>query len=162
MSEKTRDLTLADLFHNLQKEYLSYFMRSKIYCKNFAENYMNAANMKKDKIEKISSYNNLHSIFNNAAVREKFINEFLGHSSIPDFTYKDEYIKAKMGRWDNYYYFRKGTSVSFLVDGTTNVGTVDYNNTRDNLVRVHDSYGNSYTLHYYNVTRIFPNNFFDF
>lgn len=161
-SESSRDIPLTQLYSQLQLEYLSYFLRSKIYCKDFAENYKKVCDQKKVKIEKISSPNALPSIFNNQDIKERYINEFLNPFGIPSFTYKDEAIEQKMSCWDRWYFFCKGTSVKVLIDDKIILGVVNFNDKTNNILVIEDEFKIKHTVHYNNVTRIFPEGFWNF
>ena len=103
-SKSSRDLPLNELYTCLQLEYLSYFMRAKTYCKEFAENYRKVCLVKHEKIDKISSKNNLPSIFNDCHAKQRYLDKFLNEQGIPNFTYKDEEIREKMSCWDRHYF----------------------------------------------------------
>jgi len=160
--QKTRDIPLSKLYYNLQLEYISYFLRSKIHCKDFAENYKNICVAKKEKIEKISSMNGLPSIFNDSLVKAKFIKDFLNDFGTPNFTYKDEVTKNAMERWDRNYYFCKGTSVKLVVDSNTILGVVLNNDKNQCILVIADDNKDEHTVHYNNAARLFPEDFFTF
>jgi hypothetical protein len=159
---KSRDLPLCDLYSALQLEFVSYFLRSKTYRKDFAESYRQICDRKREKIERISSRNNLPSIFNDLNAKERYLAKFFNESGIPNFTYKDEAIKIKMERWDKHYYFQKGCSVSFQDGDVTLVGQVVHNDKNNSVVSILDESNNPHERHYNNVCRIFSEEFFDF
>lgn len=159
---KSRDISLTELYSNLQTEFLSYYLRKKLYCKNFSENYSIVCDQKKEKIEKISAKNNLPSIFNDGSVKERFLSKFLNETGAPNFSYKDEDIKKKMSRWDKWYYFTKGTSVKFVNDGKTILGVIVANDKDSQIVTIKDEFNEEVDLHYSSITRLFPQDFFNF
>lgn len=161
-SKASRDIPLAELYANLQLEYISYFLRSKIYCKDFAERYATVCLAKKDKIEKISNRNSLPSIFNDSIEKEKYIQKFLNVAGVPNFTYRDEIIKEKMGCWDGSYYFFQGSSVKTSINERTVLGVILRTNRYKKIITISDEFKNEHTLHYNNVTRLFPENFWSF
>lgn len=164
MSQKnsSRDIPLTELYSALQFEYLSYFIRAKIYCKNFAENYVKVCEQKKAKIETISSRNNLPSIFNSTEKRDQYLHKFLGETGTPLFTYKDCDIREKMEKWDRFYYFCSGTSISFQNGNEVILGVINFNDKEIQVVNLTDEFGNKHTLHYNNIKRLFPEDFFNF
>lgn len=162
MSEKTRNIPLSDLYHNLQMEYLSYFLRTKIYCKNFSENYSKICTVKREKIERISSNNNLPSIFNSETSKAKFLDRFMAKWGSPNFTYKDEEVRKKMQCWDRHYFFSKGSSIKFILEGEVSLAVIQFNDKSNEIVTVVDENGVRRDLHYNNVSRILPQDFFQF
>lgn len=162
ITKSSRNIPLTELYSQLQLEYLSYFLRSKIYCKDFAENYKNVCQVKKEKIEKMSSRNFLPSIFNDTVTRERYLEKFLNKTGTPEFTYRDEVIRFKMERWDRNYYFCKGTSVKLTVDSYTILGVVLSNDKNLCILTLKDEFGVDHVVHYNNVSRIFPEDYFDF
>lgn len=162
MTQKSRNIPLTELYSALQLEYISYFVRGKIYCKDFAENYMKVCGQKKVKIDNISSRNNLPTIFNSEEIRNRYLKRFLGETGLPNFTYKDDEIKGKMQKWDRFYYFCTGTSVSFTQNGVTVLGVVLSNDKNSCVVKIVDEFQQTHELHYNNIHRLFPEDFFNF
>jgi hypothetical protein len=162
MTEKNRDIPLSEFYYNLQIEYLSYFLRSKIYCKPFSENYFKICEAKKEKIERISVKNNLPSIFNSDFSKNKFLERFMVEWGPPNFAYKDEEIQFKMQCWDRHYFFSKGVSVKFILDGKVLTASIWGNDKQNEIVTVIDENGVNRDLHYNNVSRIIPEDFFNF
>jgi len=161
--QKSRNIPLMELYSALQMEFISYYLRSKIYCKDFVENYAKICDQKKIKINTISNRNNIPSIFSNENYKKRYLNKFLGSEGFPKFTYKDDDIKFKMQRWDKYYYYCKGTSVSFKdLDDNIILGVIEHNDKNNSIVILIDEFGESKTFHYNNITRLFPENFFNF
>lgn len=159
---KSRDLPLSDLYSCLQLEFLSYFMRGKTYCKEFAENYRKVCIVKKEKIDKISSKNNLPSIFNDQHAKQRYLDKFLNPQGIPNFTYKDEDIREKMSCWDRHYFFQKGCSVKFIDGEDVLIGQVIHNDKNSSIVCIMDENKVERELHYNNISRLFPDDYFTF
>lgn len=160
--QKSRDISLTELYTVLQNEFLSYFIRKKLYCKEFSVNYDVVCNQKREKIEKISLKNNLPSIFNDKEMKERYLDRFLNETGVPNLTYKDEVIKKKMQRWDNWYYFTKGTSVKFKIDDRVELGVITSNDKDNCIVTIKSDQNQEFDLHYSNITRLFTAEFFDF
>ncbi len=159
---KSRNIPLTELYSNLQLEFIAYYVRSKVYCKDFSENYHSICLQKKAKIDNISMRNSLPSIFTSEKTKERYIKRFLGDSGFPNFTYRDEVIREKMQKWDRYYYFSVGSSISFNAYGDILVGVIEKNDKNSCIVNVKDEFNEHHVLHYDNIKKIFPDNFFDF
>jgi len=114
---KSRNLPLTEYYSILQMEYISYYVRSVIYPGKYSEKYKQYCVLKKEKIDKIGSKNNLPSIFNNTSVRESYINKFFNPYGLPNFEYRDEESIRMMGRWDKNYWFSEGTSIQIRDNG---------------------------------------------
>lgn len=106
--KKTRNLSVADYFLVIQKEYLIAEFRKKIYfSKNDKNYYQRVMNGKREKIEMISKRNRLDNIFNNAAKMEEMRNELFDRLGKPKFEMSQTDI-------DNYYAI--GNEFSFRGD----------------------------------------------
>ncbi len=114
---KSRDLSLTDFYSILQKEFISYYIRSKTYPPEYAKKYENYCICKKEKIEKIGQKNSLPSIFNSQTTKDRFLDQFFNAYGLPNFEYRDDNSHRIMGRWDSVYWFGEGTSVKVRVDG---------------------------------------------
>lgn len=157
---KSRHIPLTELYSNLQMEYISYFVRSKIYFNDFAKNYSKICEQKKEKIENISTRNNLPSIFNNEQSKQKYIAKFLGEFGFPNFSYKDNSVKEKMQKWDRFYYFGSGISIMFKnEDESISLGVISMNDKDTCIATVKDELDNKLELHHSNIKRIFPESF---
>ena len=159
---RSRDISLVDLYNCLQLEYVSYFVRKKIYQKEYAINYSGVCDQKKEKIETISKKNNLPSIFNDIDIKNRYIQMFLNETGEPNFTYKDEEVKNKMSKWDNFYFFAKGSSIKFNQDSKVVLGVVTHNDKANKILTIKDEFKSDQDLHYSSVTRLFPEDFFNF
>jgi hypothetical protein len=113
-SIKSRDIPIGDLFHNLQLEWISYYIRSKIYereCDIKAFN--DICGKKKDKIDTFSLRNSIASIFSKEEKMKKFINEFYPlEKNLPNFCYTPK-NRNWLFRWDKNYFYCYNTIVNF-------------------------------------------------
>lgn len=161
--KKNRDIPLTDFYTNLQLEYLSYYMRGKIYKRQEdLKKFSDICEKKREKIEGLSRKNCLPSIFNNKTYRERYLNLFIGEFGLPQFQYRDDYQRKIKGMWDKKYYFNEGTNVKVNVDGVVDVGVVINNDYENGMVTVRLSMDKSeIELLYDNVQRVFPENFFE-
>lgn len=161
--KKDRDIPITDFYTNLQLEYLSYYMRGKVYkrpedLKKFAD----ICGKKREKIEGLSRKNCLPNIFNNQTYRERYLNLFIGEFGLPQFQYRDDYQRKVKGMWDKKYYFNEGTNVKVNVDGFIDVGVVIDNDHEKCKVTIRMSMDKSeITLLYDNVQRVFSEKFFE-
>lgn len=106
--KKTRNLSVAEYFLVIQKEYLIAEFRKKIYfSKNDKNYYQRVMNGKREKIEMISKRNRLDNIFNNATKMEEMRNELFDRLGKPKFEMSQTDI-------DNYY--SVGNEFSFRGD----------------------------------------------
>jgi len=162
MVEKSRNLSLVEFYSLLQLEWISYFVRSKIYKRDFADYYKKICKDKKEKIFSISRKNCLPNIFEDKNYLQKYLDQFLVDFGIPEFQYKDDKVKNKMSPWDRFYYFDKGVSVKFIRENKIEMGEIVYNDKKNSIVTVKsDDFDELYDLHYNNVCRLFPSDFFD-
>lgn len=92
LKQKTRNISIADYFIILQKEYLIADFRRKIYYnpKDKAY-YQRVMQYKKEKIDNIAERNHLDSIFTNAEKRKELEKELFDENGLPkfDMTVKD-------------------------------------------------------------------------
>lgn len=106
--KKTRNLSVAEYFLVIQKEYLIAEFRKKIYfSKNDKNYYQRVMNGKREKIEMISKRNRLDNIFNNTTKMEEMRNELFDRLGKPKFEMSQTDI-------DNYY--SVGNEFSFRGD----------------------------------------------
>ena len=95
--EKTRNLSVAEYFHVIQKEYLIAEFRKKIYYNPKDKNYyQRVMNHKKKKIQDIARRNNLASIFNSDRKMSEIRSEIFDRLGKPKFNMSDTDI-------ENYY-----------------------------------------------------------
>ena len=94
---KTRNLSVAEYFLQIQREYLIADFRRKIYFSPKNKTYWNkVCNYKEARINAIAKRNNLNSIFNAEIKLEELRNELFDHSGKPKFDMTPDDIK-------NYY-----------------------------------------------------------
>ena len=95
--EKTRNLSVAEYFHVIQKEYLIAEFRKKIYYNPKDKNYyQRVMNHKKKKIQDIARRNNLASIFNSDRKMSEIHSEIFDRLGNSKFNMSDTDI-------ENYY-----------------------------------------------------------
>ena len=106
--KKTRNLSVAEYFLVIQREYLIAEFRKKIYfSKSDKAYYQRVMDGKRSKIEKISKRNRLDNIFNNEAKREEMWNELFDRLGKPKFELSETDV-------ENYYAI--GNEFSFRGD----------------------------------------------
>lgn len=159
-TNKSRDLSLADYYEILQKEYISYHIRAKVYPEEYANKYRKYCVCKREKIEKISNKNGLPSIFNLMSLRQRFFDEFFNLYGLPNFEYRDEKSRHIMGRWDKEYWFGTGVSIKVKTEDEILVVTVHHNITYFNRVVVNLG-GELEQFDYRFITRIITDNMTD-
>lgn len=94
---KTRNLSVAEYFLQIQREYLIADFRRKIYFSPKNKTYWNkVCNYKEARINAIAKRNNLNSIFNSESKLEELRNELFDHLGKPKFNMTPDDIK-------NYY-----------------------------------------------------------
>ena len=160
---KDRDIPITDFYTNLQLEYLSYYMRGKVYKRQEdLKKFSDICKKKREKIEGLSRKNCLPNIFNNQTYRERYLNLFIGEFGLPQFQYRDDYQRKVKGMWDKKYYFHEGTNVKVNVDGFIDVGVILNNDHEKGMVTIRLSMDKSeIVLLYDNVQRVFPEQFFE-
>ncbi len=119
---KGRHIPILQFFEELQLEYLLYELRVKIFpSKRDKDNYKDVLDYKRDKIENISSKNDLSNIFNSESKLEEITEKF----------YNDFGIPKNMSKRDKYFYYFIGSDFSYRGEGVKllsydlSVGTVD-------------------------------------
>ena len=139
---KSRDMAVQDTFHNLQLEWVCYYIRSKIYEPEWSiKMFTDICEGKKVKIDKLSLQNSVPSIFTKKERLIKYLNEFYPENNIPNFQYTPK-NQGKLERWDKHYFYKPGTfiifedeSVQVLRNDTLN-DTVDFITKRRQLMNV--------------------------
>jgi len=164
MANKSRHIPISEYYSILQLEYISFRLREAIYQKKYSEKYKPYCEGKKEKIESIALQNCLPSIFNSETSREKYLGKFFNEFGLPNFTYKNEDSKEKMGKWDKYYYFSPGTSVKFKVEDSKDIqiGTIVSNLIEEESVVVKTIEKEEFTLAYSKVARMLVESLFNF
>ena len=90
-NRKSRDLTLTELFDILQKEYIVFELRAKIYPQNHHRTFwLELASKKKEKIISIGHRHKFISIFDFAEIKEKYYNEIVPKVGFPNFIYSNK------------------------------------------------------------------------
>lgn len=121
-TKKSRNLSVAEYFLVIQREYLIADFRRKIYfSKNDKNYYQRVMNGKREKIECIARRNNLDSIFNNVSKMEERRCELFDKSGKPKF---------QMTSADVENYYAPGNEFSLHGD----IWTLDSVNTDGTLV----------------------------
>ena len=161
--QKDRDIPITDFYTNLQLEYLSYYMRGKVYKRlEDLKKFTDICEKKREKIEGLSRKNCLPNIFNNDLYRERYINLFIGEFGLPQFQYRDDYQRKVKGMWDKKYYFDEGVNVKVNINGLVDVGVIIGNDHESNKATIRLSMDKKeITLLYDNIQRVFPERFFD-
>jgi len=108
MTTKTRNLSVAEYFLAIQKEYLIAEFRKKIYFSpNDKSYYQKVMNYKTEKINDIANRNRLDSILNNSSKMEELKNELFDRLGKPKF---------EMNKIDLENYYAVGNDFSFRGD----------------------------------------------
>lgn len=126
---KSRNLPIVEYLDQLQKEYVMYEIRSKIYKeKKDVVYFKNGLDLKKQKIEDISLRNNIKNIFNSVELKNHFyqlINSFDG----PLFEYRDLMQKRRLLDSDINYYYSINSDIKIKEQDLVLIGkikTVDF------------------------------------
>jgi hypothetical protein len=133
VKEKTRNLSTFDYLEVLSSEYVVAEIRKKIYphSKDKAF-YAKTMSHKRAKIEDIASRNSLPTMFNDTKVKEAIYSRIIPAFGLPNFSYKNEEVRAELEAKDiaNYYaqdgevkVMQKDTSLKFGVLCNANVNT---------------------------------------
>lgn len=118
---KSRDIPQNDYYCNLQKEWITYYLRSKLYnTEHERKKFSDICRMKKDKIDSFSLKNSIDSIFSSEEKMDKYLNLFYEKGKLPDFQYapKTERLKKR----DFIAFFSIGTNITY--NGT--IGVIRY------------------------------------
>ena len=134
MSNKTRNLSIAEYFLQLQREYIIADFRRKIYFSVKNKNYWTkVCGYKKERIIDIAKRNRLHSIFNSEEKMNELRNELFDHNGKPKF---------KMTVEDINNYYSNGSEFScrgeiYILDQVRDDGTLTlYSPTQEEYVSV--------------------------
>ena len=96
--KKSRNIPMTDLFEILQYEFLSYYFRFKLYMRQEdKDKFEKYCKQKKDTVEKLCTRHGLYSIFTKEEKKRKYLDQFMGQSGLPNFTYRDDYQKSVLG-----------------------------------------------------------------
>lgn len=155
MLAKTRELSTAEYFINLQKEYLIADLRRKVYFKESDRKYWTkVAAYKRERIEKIALRSNISSIFSDHRLFEEIKFTFYGKGGFPNIPYKDEYEYSNLHSKDVYGYYAKDIDVRCEIDTVLLLAKVLFVILEKKIVVVLLN-GNKFYLPYDKVTRVF-------
>ena len=124
---KSRDLSVYQLFEILQEEFIVCELRVKIYPIHVHKEYWKETSLKKkDKILDISKRNSLPSIFDDKRIKESFEKRVINEIGLPNFLYKDEQQRERQEKWDIHNYYMVGKEVRITTpDGSIVIGNID-------------------------------------
>lgn len=117
---KTRNLSIAEYFLQLQREYLIAEFRKKIYFSPKDKTYyQKVMGFKKEKIENIAKRNNLKSIFDDESVLEEIKSELFSSGGKPNFEMNDSDIENYYATGNEFSYRGKIWTLDYVQeDGT--------------------------------------------
>jgi hypothetical protein len=109
---KSRDISAAEFFSNLQLEYLTYRLREAMYIyENDVKKHGDIAKMKKEKIKGMARRQAIQSIFDSKDRMDKYVYEkFSNKFGMPNMQYTPN-NKKPATYWDRFYFFQSGTEV---------------------------------------------------
>jgi hypothetical protein len=128
-------ISLLEYFNRLQKEYLLYEIRLKIYpSAREKQKFRSILEYKRNKIEDISQKNNLMNIFNSDIKKLEIENEFFDELGVP----------RELSSKDKYFYYRingdfsfQGHAVKLLwYDFSKNEAEIEYKNGQKSMVNL--------------------------
>jgi len=129
---KTRHLSLIEYLVQLEKEYVSAFIRSKIYPKNIVSYnkhyWIKVCEKKLKNIENICSRNNLIPINQDKEKLLQVQNTLLIRGQLPIFCYRDNHEKSVLQPTDLEYYYAIGKSFSISEKQIGELQSVDLKN----------------------------------
>lgn len=134
---KTRDLSVAEYFLQIQKEYLIADFRRRIYYNPKDKAYWTrVCGYKEMRINAIAKRNNLNSILNSENKLEDLRDELFDHNGRPKFNLTKEDIRNYYSNGSEFVY--KGEI--YLLDQLNIDGTLTlYSPDRENFIKVHQS-----------------------
>lgn len=100
-------MKITDYLDVLQREYISYFLRHKIYPQPYSDRYKEYCRTKREKIEDVSKKSGSPNIFDDLMVRQLYIDKFIRPFGLPVFEYRDDKSRMIMGRWDKIYFYKE-------------------------------------------------------
>ena len=143
-------MKITDYLDVLQREYISYFLRYKIYPQPYSDRYKEYCRTKREKIEDVSKKSGSPNIFDDLMVRQLYIDKFIRPFGLPVFEYRDDKSRMIMGRWDKIYFYKEQETVHDHL-GITYTVIVNMNY-QDKLIVV-DEKGVRKELPYINVNK---------
>lgn len=154
-NQKSRSQSLLDFLKSLQLEYITAFIRSKIYPSVKDKSYYKYVMIgKREKIVDIAHRNSLKCIFTCSEMYQVYYDEVVGKKGLPNFIYRDAEDKENREYRDFKFYFLPNTDVRFEVDGEQALGKVVYRDFQTSIVKVGYGDGLVTTLNCSEVTRI--------
>ena len=121
---KSRHLSIVDYLDQLQKEYITADIRSKVsISKNDKEYYKTVMEHKKQKIVDISNRNSLPNIFTNNQTKELLYSS-IHRFGLPNYEYRDEYQKTRLSLKDKRNYFNQGSDVKINIGDNILIGKI--------------------------------------
>lgn len=121
---KSRHLSIIDFLDQLQKEYITADIRSKVsISKNDKEYYRTVMEHKKQKIMDISSRNNLSNIFSDEQSKE-ILYTSIHKFGLPNYEYRDSYQKTRLLQKDKRNYFNQGSDVKINIGDKILIGKI--------------------------------------
>lgn len=136
--QKSRALTVLQLFEVLQEEYIVCLVRIAIYpIQRHKDYWQNTANLKKDKIIDIARKNQLLSIFDDKHIYKRVRDKLIPEIGYPKFCYKNEFQELQQGKWDVHNYFSQGAEiVVYSEEGIRFEGKIIFADINDKSVKV--------------------------
>lgn len=114
-SNKSRSLTVLELFKVLQEEYIVCLIRVAIYPLQKHRDYWQfTADKKKEKILDIGKNNALLSIFDDKALFERFRSAIIPEWGFPKFFYKNDEQYLMQSKWDTHNYYLPEVSIKAM------------------------------------------------
>lgn len=117
-NNKTRDLSVLQLFEILQEEYIVCELRAIIYpLQKHKDYWKETMEKKKEKIVDISRRNSLPCIFDDKRIKEDYQRKVIPEVGYPKFLYRDSNQQLIQEKWDLHNYYSQGTEVKVFNDG---------------------------------------------
>lgn len=144
---KTRDLSVLQLFEILQLEYIVCEIRYKIYPVSITNRggtvvylrdyWKKIMEGKKERILDIAKRKFLPCIFDDNRIKEDFRNKIIPKIGYPKFIYKDSTQQLIQEKWDLHNYYARNCDVRVINnEGKTLVGNIVYVNFNEKIVKV--------------------------
>jgi len=111
-----KNLSYFEYYDKLQREYLLFELRKKIYPSIKDKKYFEKVlSFKKKKILDLSARNQFPSIFSDEQYKNKFYIEFYPKIGFPNFFYRDENDEEIFKEKDFSFYYLEGSEVKFIL-----------------------------------------------
>lgn len=139
--QKSRSLSVLELFDILQKEYIVCELRYKIYpIPDLKKYWQELMEKKKERIFDILNDNNKHkliSIFDSEVVRKNYEDKIIPDMGFPNFIYRDDFQRLKLEKWDIHNYYLPESEVRVYINGGgEEIGLIKWVDLRQQLARV--------------------------